>query len=153
MTDKLKLSRILSLRNGWETKSEELKSEKYLTKRIFSGISENMHYEIFKYLDSHNLLEIRALKLGGYQLISNKTLRSRIKNYFKYIPFKLSEDLPISLKIKGINLIFEQMGREKLIYEGVGLEMDEINKLSEILEFTPELKKLNLGIYIYIYII
>ena len=34
-----------------------LRRERFLTNRIFQRISENMHYEIFKYLAANELLE------------------------------------------------------------------------------------------------
>ena len=106
------------------------KEEKYLSNRIFKNISENMHYEIFKYLNSNELLEIRETTLGGYQLTSNKLLRSRINNYFtitniyfrgnikekKYLDINLEED------VHRIHIIFEQTGRDKLRLEGMRLK-------------------------------
>ena len=59
--------------------------KKYLTERVFGRISENMHYEVFKYLEAVDLLQIRSLNLGGFLLTSNPYLRPRIKNYFAHI--------------------------------------------------------------------
>ena len=85
-----------------------LKESKFLKIRILERISENMHYEIYKFLDAHELLEIRSMSLGGYELTSNKVLRSRIRNYLrinclKYLPN--NTDI-----IESISLILEQTG-------------------------------------------
>ena len=64
-----------------EVRLESLKQDIYLSKRFFPRISENMHYEIFKYIDSRDLVEIRGARMGGYQLTSNRQIRSNIGNY------------------------------------------------------------------------
>ena len=64
-----------------ENRMNILPDTRFLTNRIFGRLCENLHYEIFKCLNYVELLEIRCLKLGGYELTSNITLRSRIKNY------------------------------------------------------------------------
>ena len=132
----------------------QLKQQNYLTKRIFPRISENMHYELFKYLTNHELLEIRALKLGGYQLTSNETLRSRIKNYYPAIK-------EINITNTRINLIFEQTGKRVLSFEGMRINSEQIKDLvNQIVKSNLQIEGLNLSnlsqiyyIYIYIYII
>ena len=90
----------------------KLKESKFLTKRVFQRISENMSYEIFKYINSQDLLEIRVLNLGGYQLISNPYLRSRIKNYLKDKPYTSFTDFVNNNE--RINLLFEQTNLQTL---------------------------------------
>ena len=79
-------------------------------------MSENMHYEIFKYVSSTDLLQIKLTTLGGYQLTSNRLLRSRIKNYTKPRIIKFifprnihSEDTSYKLQI-----LFERTELDKL---------------------------------------
>ena len=137
------------------TRLDLLQQEKFLTKRIFENISENMHYEIFKYLTSNDLLEVRFTKLGGYQLITNKTLRPRIKNYFENIKYVIDENMEqfeLNEENKKINLIFEQTGKEILeIY----INNQDIHYLSQIFEANPHIKGITsskISLYIYIYI-
>ena len=71
-----------------DNRLDALKEIKFLSTRIFQTLSENIHYEMFKYLDYRDLLEVRRTKLGGFQLTSNKILRARIKNYLPELKFK-----------------------------------------------------------------
>ena len=82
----------------------QLKREKFLTKRIFQKISENMHYEIFKFENSRDLIRVRAISLGGFQLTTNKLLRSRIGNYLEKLQFNMNECIHPDIEI---DLIFE----------------------------------------------
>ena len=127
---------------------ELLKEMKYLTQKIFQRISENLHYELFKYSDCFSLLEIRSLNLGGFQLISNNILRQRIGNYFKNIKFNSEITSEYTRKIK---LIFEQTGKNHLIIDSKINGDPKICLLSKILLHIPELVILNMSIYIYIY--
>ena len=96
---------------------ENLKEEKYLTMRVFVGVSENMHYEIFKYLSWIDLLQIKATKLGGYQLISNKILRSRIKSYIKgIINYPTLEEDESELFYRSL---YDQSENNKLTIKGI----------------------------------
>ena len=91
---------------------QQLKETRFLTHRLFGEISENMSYEIFKFQNSTDLLQIRALNLGGYQLISNPYLRARIKNYLKGKPFPTLTGLLYD--IGRSNLLFEQTNSHML---------------------------------------
>ena len=91
------------------------KEERFLTNRIFGRISENMHYEIFKYLDSRDLLEVRITKLGGFQLTSNKLLRSRITNYLDIKPI-LHLNADHAENIRNLRVFFEQIGQNKIVF-------------------------------------
>ena len=126
-----------------------LREEKYLTKRIFARISENMHYELFKYLNSMDLLEIRILKLGGYQLISNPILRSRITNYLHKLQVNIIPN-NIQENVKRIKLIFQLMGKNKLIFreKSLNLEMGEkdwVLNCFQIFQYIPELSAVKLS--------
>ena len=92
------------------------KEERFLINRIFGRISENMHYEIFKYLDSRDLLEVRITKLGGFQLTSNKLLRSRITNYLDIKPI-LHLNAERAENIHNLRVFFEQIGQNKIVFE------------------------------------
>ena len=143
----------------------KLKEDKFLTEKVFERMSENMHYEIFKYMNSKDLLEIRRSKLGGYQLVSNITLRSRIRNYSIYNPDMLfNELLTVKDYPQKVGFIYEQTGEEELhlenIYSNSNSEQVEWGKLYKILKYIPQLKGIYLGkknftfisiIYIYTY--
>ena len=129
----------------------QLREPKYLSIRIFQRISENMHYEIFKYLTPEDLLEIKESGTGGYQLTSNKLLRSRIANYFPhlilYLDFNTESDIWIN--IRRIILAFENMGNVELGFRGLDIGDQGVIELVSILEIMAD----GLGtIYIYIYI-
>ena len=139
---------------------EILKSQRFLTERIFRKISENMHYEIFKYLNSKELLQIRSTKLGGFQLVSNKILRSRIKNYFDKLYFRLydQEDLNIEKEDQRAKLIFEQSGCQVLDFGKVKIGERQVRGFVGLLKENKSiLKGINIGtyyeLYIYIYIL
>ena len=123
-----------------DARLEHLKQTKFLTQRLFPKISENMSYEIFKFMNPEDLLQIRALTLGGFQLISNTTLRARIKNYLK--------DKYISLTLlfenkRKIDLLFEQKGERVLSLNS--LKANEVKELNENLQFIPNLQSFKLG--------
>ena len=91
---------------------KQLSVTKFLSEKLFKRLSENMHYETLKYLNCKDLLEVRGVKLGGYQLTSNKLLRSRIKNYFTldYIPIENNH----KHNIKIMQLICQQAQAEAI---------------------------------------
>ena len=120
---------------------DHLKQSKYQTHRIFTKISENMSYEIFKYVNSGDLLEIRALKLGGYELISNTYLRARIKNYMKDKPIISLPNLQVGSR--RINLLFEQKGERTLSFNS--LKDKKVEELTQILKLIPKLETLNMS--------
>ena len=131
---------------------EALKEEKFLTNRIFNRISENMHYEIFKYLKPKDLLAIRATKIGGYQLVTNRLLRSRIKNYFKQLkPRQIEGELSDPKR--------DQQRLKLLLQQTKILDFQYILEFRKLLNWLPYLKdnsqiigiKLGYIIYIYIY--
>ena len=142
----------LSVENSFELEDRlyELKDQKFLTKRIFLRVSENMHYEIFKYLNSKELLEIRGTKLGGYQLISNNILRSRIQNYYIRDPDLQFCDLyKIQSYPRKIGVMLEQMGeKNKLNLKNMNIhKYVECTTLMNILRYLPDLNILNIGNY------
>ena len=110
---------------------EELKQHKFLTNRIFQNISENMHYEIFKNLNDSELLQIRELNRAGYQLTSNRLLRSRIG--FSYLIPKINfvEDMDVEDNVAKIKLLFEQSENEILDFSKINLFED--NKLVQLI--------------------
>ena len=127
---------------------DELKEAKYLNHRIFGRITENLSYEIFKYMNSKELLEIRATNLGGYQLTSNTTLRSRIKNYLKVAPFNsMTNSLIESAKF---DLVFEQTGRKILFFSC--MEDTQVIAFTECAKVLNNLLTLKLSTYLLILI-
>ena len=138
---------------------EQIKEEKFLTNRIFPRISENMHYEIFKYLNSEELLQIRRTKLGGYQLTSNRILRSRIQNFMPYLYTKLELEGPnsdVEINLRKCRLLFGQIQNEELrfcypvfvygtsIMTGVMIKNEGVKELVKIFKFMPQLTGLYL---------
>ena len=133
-----------NMRGKEERRLDELRETKFLTHRVFMRISENMSYEIFKFVDSIDLLQIRCISLGGYQLISNPILRARIKNYLKDKPIAYVNDLLIH--INKTMLLFEQKGERVLSFRS--LYNFQIKELSENLQFI-HLQTLNLSKFTY----
>ena len=129
-----------------------LKEERFLTKRIFLRMSENMHYEIFKFMNSIDLLQIRGTKLGGYQLISNNLLRSRITNYFAHLKPILSNHENVEVSNKEIGLVFEQLGKNKLDFGGLEIWKKWVENLIELIKLNPLIIELNLGMDCYVFI-
>ena len=134
----------------------QLKEEKFLTQRIFRRISENMHYEVCKYLNNTDLLELRNTNRGGYQLASNPLLRSRIMNYFPITthPFiypKLTFDGLIYQRF--VTVLFEQTGKMVLDLLGFHMGKYKVFSFTKLLRKIPHLIGINLGKYIYSYII
>ena len=128
-----------------------LKEDKFLSQRIFKRISENMHYEIFKYLTSSELIIIRETTLGRYQLTSNRMLRARIKNYFRKIVLDtVFQD--INQDSRKIQLIFEQSGKNSLNFEEnqIGITEQRAGYIAQLIALNQDLKEIILGIYIYI---
>ena len=107
------------------------KEERFLTNRVLGRISENMHYEIFKYLDSRDLLEVRITKLGGFQLTSNKLLRSRITNYLDIKPI-LHLNADRAENIHNLRVFFEQIGQNKIVFEEKFTHNTEFNLIGFI---------------------
>ena len=99
-----------------------------------------MHYEIFKFLNSKDLLEIRATKLGGYQLTSNLVLRSRIKNYLSKISLKYH-----AATILKNDLIYEQTKQLSLDFFDSSIHNDELKRLAYIFEHNPQITEIYFG--------
>ena len=135
------------------TRLNVLKEEKFLTQRVLTRISENMHYEVFKFLNCKELLELRATNLGGFQLTSNKILRSRIGNYFLKIQPNLIEENNTyypnyDLCHKRVELVFEQTGRKLLNFDEIQSSNKELittKILIYIMKLHPDLEGINLG--------
>ena len=126
-------------------KLNELKEKRYLTHRIFRALSENLHYEIFKYLDSSDLLTTRGIGLGGYQLTSNTLLRPRISNYL-HSNYKLLLTHEEEINYQHARLLFEQTGKNKLNFEGYRLSESNLKYLVQLLKRLPDLHQLILSI-------
>ena len=118
---------------------EKLREDKFLTCRMFSKLSENMHYEILKYLNSLHLLQIKSCTLGGYQVTSNNILRSRIKNYIKVKKFNIGDMKPTELNNLRLRIIFEQTGNSIFDLEGILLDMKGISNLITILKLNSRI--------------
>ena len=127
----------------------KLKNEKFLTRKLFVRMSENMHYEIFKYMNGGELLEIRGTNLGGYQLTSTKLLRSRIKNYYIRNP-KLMINTLINAGARRIEAMYEQMEGCEINLSCMNIDWEKCIRVTQILRDIPKLKGINLCIIIYI---
>ena len=119
---------------------EELKNNKFLTKRLVNKLSENMHYEVLKYLNSDELLQIRAIKLGG----SNKILRSRIGNYFVSKRINMTENVPISSRknIGRLQHYFEQTGRNILHFHKNKIGERVLKTFGDLFKKLPDIHEL-----------
>ena len=131
----------------------QLKYTKFLTQRIFSRVSENMHYEIFKYMDCYELLQVRAITLGGFQLTSNKLLRSRIKNYFPFMELNIEDNADLTPDhnyiYSKLELILPFFKTFALSFENQEFIIDEdIAGLNVLLNFYPQISEIKLSIYI-----
>ena len=149
-----------------------LKEDRFLTHRILVRISENMHYEIFKYLNFQDLLEIRGLGLGGFQLTNNNILNSRIgrsivelhpslslnpydikdnQNIFEFI-FELTENQRLALNFSIYIYIYIAYSNMHwlLILDNFGGSV--VTALVDNIQLLSNLYKLDLGKYSYIYI-
>ena len=123
-----------------------LKKERFLTKRLFRKMSENMHYEIFKNMNSEELIVIREINLGGYQLISNPILRSRIKNYFvRDYRLYFFQQINVDYYCQKIELMYEQTGNEELYLANMGIDDIQCPQLVMILKYIPQIKSLQLS--------
>ena len=129
----------------------KLKNEKFLTRELFVGMSENMHYEIFKYMNGGELLEIRRINLGGYQLTSTKLLRSRIKNYYIRNP-KLMINTLINAGARRIEAVYEQMEGCEINLNCMNIDWEKCIRVIQILRDIHKLKGINLCIIYYLYL-
>ena len=144
--------------NYWlRNRLDQLKEEKFLTNRMFKRISENMHYEIFKYVNSRDLLEIRGSTLGGFQLSSNKLLRSRIKNYIDKVHAKQMDNEIYDLNRDGnrVKVIFEQSGGT--ILDFFAIQKNDFEYWMSVLPQNPQIRVIRVGkikniLYLYIYV-
>ena len=126
---------------------EDLKNSKFLTQRVFKRISENLHYEILKFNEWKDLLEIRSANLGGYQSTSNKILRGRIRNYIQKIIFSppLHEEEDLS---RNIQVLFEQTGEYKISASKKKMGDDRAIKFIKCLKLFPQISELNLSKFV-----
>ena len=156
MEENLKLENIGEA--GFIKRLGELKEERFLSHRVFKRISENMHYEIFKFVSPIDLLGIRITNLGGYQLTSNPIMRSRITNYFTMLKcYELDiNNIDLGLGARRIRSLFECSGRQILQFRKRELGVDGGLRMAQLFRFLPEIIGLNFGtirsLYIYIYI-
>ena len=92
----------------------------------------------------------RGTKLGGYQLISNKILRSRIQNYYIRDPdLQFSDLYKTRFYTRKIGLMLEQMGeKNELNLKNMNIhKYEECIRLMNILKYLPGLKILNICNY------
>ena len=133
-----------------------LKQAQSLITLVFPNISENLHYEIFRYSSNDDLLEIRALNIGGFMISSNGFIRKFIGNYYgKVKPILALENENITLNIRKMEHILEQTGNTNLYLENMSLGYTECKKCTQIIKMIPQIEGLFLGnqsfIYIYIF--
>ena len=134
----------------------KLQSEKYLSKRIWSELSVNIHYIILGYLDIHDLLLIRLLNLGGFQLLSCKHLRENIPICPQSINVKLLSNLLSSKHPEHYNLkvLFVVLGIKELNFSELGfrnrLTYAGAVQLANYLENIPQLQLLNISMLLHL---
>ena len=131
----------------------KLKKNEILQQKVFDILPENMHYEIFEYLAQKDLLRLRGVNLGAFQLTTNPKLRSR---YQKYIHMKAENKNIINMLENNNLFVIERKARIKYFIEqifgptiyftyfilaGCGIK---ISKLNKYFKYIPELVDLNL---------
>ena len=109
-----------------------------------------MHYEILKWLDWKDLLILRGVRSGGYQMATNENLRGIIKNYMN-ICCPIIEHNNIVSDLRKIHLLFQQLGRKYLKFTGDNCEKEKLKYLLGLCQYIDTITELELGIYIYIY--
>ena len=134
----------------WNERLHELKEYRYLTRKIFR-VSENMHYEIFRYLNCVDLLEVKSACLGGYQLTSNTLLRDRIKNYFCQFRFNPKESSNVEGNLRKLQIAIEQTGKAFLQFDNMRIGQETLLILSHVIKRIPKIEGIDLSIYIYYY--
>ena len=141
MEDKHTSNRVFIL----SKRLEELSESKYLSRRIFQRVSENMHYEIFKFLTPIQLLDVALLNSGGFQLISNRILRARIKIYFTILKPIIPEHSTEEKNIYRIKQIFSHNGKFSLIIDKDKVKNEQLHKLFCNFDRLSELREINCG--------
>ena len=128
------------------TRLTTLKNQRFLTAKFFAKLSENMHCEIFKNLNSKELLQIRATKLGGFQLTSNPNIRYKIGNNFKYIFPEFSFE-NTGRDVRLLQHLFEQTGEYKLPLGLMILRDEGITQISGVLKYITMVRHIDLSKY------
>ena len=93
-----------------------LKNNDKLQHKVLDILPENMHYEIFEYLAQKDLLRVRGVNLGAFQLTSNPKLRSR---YQKYIHMKTEEKNILNILENNNLFAIEREARTKYLIEQI----------------------------------
>ena len=117
-----------------------------------------MHHEILQYLPPKELLIMRRICLGGYQLSSNPTLRKKYQNFYplssknEEVKKLLNYDL-ISVKEKSIKLriMFEQIDLSVMSLKGLRIAKFGMEILTELITIGHEINGLDLRNNIRIY--
>ena len=131
------------------TNLQNLGENKYLTNKIFKNLSENCHYEVFKFLDEYELLELRMLNTGGFQLSSNQHIRGkRVQNYFEKFSLMFSEEINLLKYINYIEMMFVQIGGRYLGISEIYECESGIIQIVEIFKLFNNIHELNLGVII-----
>ena len=129
---------------------EGLIGKKYLTERLFSKISENMHFEILKYLDWKDLLVLREVKSGGFQIISNRKLRKPIGNFMNIILSPNLEYKRLAIETRRISLLFVQINMRILKFDDFNVNRDQLDYLCQLCMNLNEIDEFQISNYLYI---
>ena len=121
----------------------DLMEMKYLSLRIFRNLCENLHYEILRYLNCKELLEMRGVNLGGFQIASNKRLRSRITNYLSRVKTPMQEYTRNNIHL--IEVLFEQTGENRLVVERMKIGIPRMRNLINIFKLAKEINEIDLS--------
>ena len=119
--------------------------------RLFGKMSERMHIEILRHLDWKELINVREVNRGGFQMLSNEGIRKSLGNYMKECcPLLLREDSDVPKTL----LLFAQMGGNILKYNLGSQVGDHLRYLFWLTtNMNVHIQHLQFGtIYIYIYI-
>ena len=96
-----------------------IKEDKYLSYKLFSILSENLHFEIYQFLYFNEIIKFRLINLGGFVLASNQHIRSRLLS------------CPIYINRRGIGRIIESDIEEREKEEAIKIIL-ELNSSDQI---------------------
>ena len=105
-------------------------------------MSENMHYEILRCLNWKDLIDVRLINLGGFQMVTNQVLRNKLKNYMNKCPLLINTQDNEYSNIQKIRLLFQQMGKNLLRLVGDNAEKQQFRNIIRLCNNQNTYKKI-----------
>ena len=131
--------------------------EKELTGQLIPQINNSIHIilNIFKYLNSADMRQMRLINRAAYQIWGIQNLRSQLHNYAdgKKLAFPtLCKNDPMK-DSQYIKFWFKEIGKNLLNFEKKDITNSDLKYLAEMSYNLPNIEELYLSIiYIYIYV-